>query len=112
VRHEVEYQSDIAVGIPFLMHKLPDLRKLVQASSWACADFCPGTSGPLATEPSLLHDPVDLIAGVAPQVEAFDLLPVLVEEDKVRIVVRDEVHLQSRVRVSMPCFLDEAAGLR
>ena len=64
VRHEVEYQSDIAVGIPFLMYKLPDLRKLVQASSWACADFCPGTSGPLTAEPSLLHDPVDLIASV------------------------------------------------
>lgn len=53
-----------------------------------------------------------MVTAVPSEVKAFDFLTVLIEEDKVRIMVRNEVDLQTFVRVSMARFFDEPAGFR
>eukprot|EP00437_Effrenium_voratum_P025819 CAMPEP_0181396810 /NCGR_PEP_ID=MMETSP1110-20121109/113_1 /TAXON_ID=174948 /ORGANISM="Symbiodinium sp., Strain CCMP421" /LENGTH=214 /DNA_ID=CAMNT_0023518533 /DNA_START=265 /DNA_END=905 /DNA_ORIENTATION=- len=55
---------------------------------------------------------MDLLRGVTPQVQPLLLLAMLIEEHQVRIAVRDEVHLQAHVGVSMPGLFDEAPSLR
>lgn len=62
---------------------------------------------------ALLHEErVDLIAGKVRQVDPLDFLAVLVEEDEVRVMMRNEVDLEPHIGVSMARILDESPSLR
>lgn len=55
---------------------------------------------------------MDLICGVASQIQPLNLLPMLVEENEIRIVPRDKVELQPFVSISVTGRLDERPDFR
>jgi len=110
--HEVEPKPNVRVSIAAPEDELPNLRQLIQASAAACADLALIFLRLLALEALGSHEVMDLLRAVTPQVQSLFLFAVLVEEHQVRVMVRDEVDLQSHVSVSVARLLDEAPSLR
>mmetsp|Transcript_115030 Transcript_115030/g.245695 ORF Transcript_115030/g.245695 Transcript_115030/m.245695 type:complete len:384 (-) Transcript_115030:129-1280(-) len=109
---EVDAEAYVAVRIPLPQDEPPDLRQLVQASAGTCPDLALEMPGSLPFEALLLHQLVDLLRVVATQVQALNLLAMLVEEDEVRVVMGNEVDLQPSIGVSVARLLHEPAHLR
>lgn len=112
VGHKVEPKPNVGVSVTMPKDELSNLRQLVQASAAAGANLPLVLLGLLALEALRSHEIVDLLQVVAAKIQPLLLLSVLVEEDKVRIVMRDEVHLQPNVGISVAGLLDEAPCLR
>jgi hypothetical protein len=65
----------------------------------------------LPLEPLLLHESLELFIVVLAQVELLLLLALVVEKDQDRIVVGNEIQLQSHVGISIPELQDELPDL-
>lgn len=85
--------TDVGVSVAHAEDEPPHLRQLVQASSAAATDLAAHRAGLLPPEALLLHEGVDLVEVEPAEVQPLDLLAMHVEEDEVRVVVRDEVDL-------------------
>lgn len=112
VWHVVDTDAHVKVSIAGILNESPDVRQLVQASSRACADLSLKYLRLLLLETLFLHQLVESIARIRPEVQALNLLPVLVEKDEVRVVMWNEVDLQTFVRVSVARILDEFPSFR
>lgn len=112
VWNEIDPDTNVGVSVTFAQYKTPDVRQLVQTSSRTSSDFTVDFPGSLSQKAFVLHEAVDLVATVASQIKPFHLFAVLVEEDQIWIVVRDIVHLQAMIRVSVARILYESACFR
>lgn len=109
---EVDPDTNVSISIAPAQHKTANVRELIQASSRACADLCFVSSLLLLLEALGLHQLVDLVGTVTRHVNALHLLAVLVEEDQVRVVTRNEIQLQSCICISMARSFHKRPHLR
>jgi hypothetical protein len=112
VRNVVDSNANVHVGIARLLDEATHIRKLIQTSSRTGSNLSfVGSRLPLL-KAFLFHQSVNLIAIEVSQIQALNFFAMLIKEDQIRIVVRDEIDFQSPVRVSMSRRLDELSHLR
>lgn len=112
MRYEVEPEPNVRVSVAPAQDELAELRQLVQASAGAGPDLTSECASLLALEALLGHKIMNLLQAVASKVQSFLLLSMFVEENQIRVVVRDEIYFQSSVSVSVAGLFDESPSLR
>jgi len=112
VRHKVYFKGHIGISVATAQHERPDIWQLIQASARASSNFTLHLTRALPCKFLGYHQLVDLICGVASQIQPLNLLSMLVEENEIRVVPRNEVELQPFVSISVAGRLDERPDFR
>jgi len=109
---KVDSEAHVGISVARTQHEFTHIRKLVKASPWTSPDL--SLEGLLLLPPKalLLHQRMDLVTAVATKVKTLQLFTVLVKKHQVRVMMWNEVDLESNIGVSMSRLLYEAARFR
>lgn len=112
MRDKIDANTHIAISIATAQHKTSDIWQLVQSSARASANLTFEALALLPAKTFSLHQLMDLICGVSSQIQTLLLFTMLIEENEIRIVSRNEIDFQPCISVSVSRLFHESPDFR